>query len=124
MAFEGYIHNNNAAMSVALNNVPPGVYNFIAYGVGFSFNATYEQSFSLAGADLSPTLHVKAQTGLDFGANPVLTRMASTDAGARDFGNYVMFENVSPDASGNLTLFVTPESPNPGNLLLDRKSVV
>jgi len=40
--------------------------------------------------------------------------MASTDPNARDFGNYVIFEDASPDASGNLVLNITPESPNVG----------
>ncbi len=37
--------------------------------------------------------------------------MFSTNALARDRGNYVMFENVSPNGSGALTLNVLNESP-------------
>jgi len=63
---------------------------------------------------VSPTLHVKAQTGIDFFGDPVLRRMASTDPNARDFGNYVSFEDVSPDGAGNFALNIAPESPNIG----------
>ena len=69
---------------------------------------------SLVGESSSPILHVKAQTGIDFVSDANLRRMASTDANARDFGNYVLFEDVSPDANGNLTLNIAPESPNIG----------
>src|SRR6185295_226063 len=36
------------------------------------------------------------------------------DPNARDFGNYVLFEDVRPDAFGILALNITPESTNVG----------
>ena len=90
------------------------MYQLFAYSVGFAFNASYEQAYTLTGESVSSTLHVKAQTGIDFIGDPVLRRMSSTNPDARDFGNYVMFDNVSPDSFGNLTLVITPESPNVG----------
>jgi hypothetical protein len=37
--------------------------------------------------------------------------MDSTDPNARDFGNYVLFENISPDSGGTFVLTLTPEPP-------------
>ena len=39
----------------------------------------------------------------------------TTNAAARDKGNYVMFENVGPALDGTLLLTVTPQSTNVGN---------
>ena len=114
VVFQGCLENANQPINVTLSGVPDGAYQLIAYSVGFAFNASYEQAYTLTGESVSPTLHVKAQTGIDFLGDPTLRRMASTDANARDFGNYVVFENVSPDGSGNLLLNITPESPNVG----------
>jgi hypothetical protein len=114
VVFQGCLENANLPFDISLGGVPAGVYQVIAYSVGFAFNASYEQAYTLRGKSVAPTLHVKAQTGIDFLGDPVLRRMASTDSNARDFGNYVTFENVSPDDFGNLTLNITPESPNIG----------
>ena len=97
-----------------MSGVPSGVYQLIAYSVGFAFNASYEQAYTFTGESTPTTLHVKAQTGIDFLSDPVLRRMASTDPNARDFGNYVVFEDVSPDGAGNFGLNIAPESPNIG----------
>jgi len=114
VAFQGCLENANQPIAITLGGVPGGVYSVIAYSAGFAFNASYEQSYALTGDSVSPTLHVRAQTGIDFLGDPTLRRMSSTNPDARDFGNYVMFENVSPDDSGNLLLNITPESPNIG----------
>lgn len=114
VVFQGCLENANQPINITLSGVPAGVYRLIAYSVGFAFNASYEQACTLTGDSVSPTYHVKAQTGIDFNGDPVLRRMASTDPNARDFGNYVIFEDASPDASGNLVLNITPESPNVG----------
>ncbi|MCI0744924.1 MAG: hypothetical protein L0Y58_05915, partial [Verrucomicrobia subdivision 3 bacterium] len=112
--FRGYIHNNNMPMDVTLSGVPAGVYDVIAYSVGFVFNATYEQALTLTGAVVSPTYHIRAQTAPTWLAAPTFVRMSSTDPNARQEGNYVVFEDAGPDASGNLVLNMTPESANTG----------
>jgi Bacterial Ig-like domain len=114
VAFQGQLENANQPIDITLSGVPEGVYQLFAYSVGFAFNASYEQAYTLTGDSVLPTLHVKAQTGFDFVGDPVLRRMSSTNPDARDFGNYVTFEDVSPDGSGNLLLNLTPESPNVG----------
>jgi len=114
VAFQGSLENANLPINITLSAVPPGVYQLIAYSVGFAFNATYEQAYTLTAESVPPTLHVKAQTGIDFIGDPVLRRMSSTNPDARDYGNYVVFDDVSPDGSGNLLLNITPESPNVG----------
>jgi hypothetical protein len=109
--FQGYLHNANAAFTITLNNVPPGVYHLIAYSVGFNFNATYEQSLELAGGGGYPVYHVRAEHAGQYLAAPaVFRRMSSTNPDARDQGNYVMFENISPDGNGTLVLTVSNDS--------------
>ena len=113
--FQGYIHNNNAPMTVTLGGVPPGTnYSLILYSVGFNFNTTYEEAFDLTGAKVYPTLHVQAQDASQYIASPGYVRMSSTDPNARDHGNYVQFDNISPAADGSLTIVITPESTNTG----------
>jgi hypothetical protein len=109
--FEGYIQNNNTPMSVTLSGVPPGSYGLLAYSVGFDFQTIYDQAYELVGAVTYPVFHVRAQTAGQYRASPGYRRMFSTDPNARDSGNYVMFENISPDGSGNFTLNLTPEPP-------------
>src|SRR5262249_25279800 len=104
----------NGQMDISLGGVPAGPYNVIVYSLGFPFQASYEQSITLTGATVSATLHVKAQTYLDYSANPVLKRMSSTDPSARDLGNYVQFDNFNP-TNGTFSITVIPESPNIGN---------
>jgi hypothetical protein len=109
--FQGYLQNANAAVTITLNNVPPGSYHLIVYSVGFNFNATYEQAVELAGGAAYPIYHVRAEHAGQYLAAPaVFRRMSSTNPDARDQGNYVMFENVSPDANGMLLLTVSNES--------------
>jgi hypothetical protein len=117
--FQGYIHNANNAVSITLSNVPPSTnYSLLVYSVGFNFNATYEEAFDLTGASTYPTLHVRGQDANQYLAAPKYIRMSSTDPNARDLGNYVQFDNVSPAADGTLVLVVTPESTNLGSTLL------
>jgi hypothetical protein len=102
--------------ALTLNNVPAGTYNLVVYSVGFPFQASYEESFSVTGATASPTLHVKAESGLEFNASPSFRRMTSTDANNRGaLGNYVQFDNVRPAADGSLTITAAWESTNVGN---------
>jgi hypothetical protein len=109
--FQGYIHNVTNGFDVTLRNIPAGTYNFIAYGVGFNFNATYEERVQLTGSAASPIYRVRAEHAGTYNAAPsIFRRMSSTNAAARDEGNYIMFENVSPDASGTFTLTLTNES--------------
>jgi hypothetical protein len=98
-------------MSVTLSGVPPGNYGLLAYSVGFDFQTIYDQAYELVGAITYPVFHVQAQAGGQYRASPGYKRMFSTNPSARDSGNYVMFENVSPDGAGNLTLNLTPEPP-------------
>ncbi len=111
---QGYVHNANSALTITLKNVPQSNYNLIIYSVGFNFNATYDQSLSLAGAGTYPTYAVQAQHAAQYTANPAFTRMQSTNENARDLGNYTQFENVSPALDGTLVLVVTPQSTNTG----------
>jgi hypothetical protein len=115
LLMQGSIENNDTPLTILLSGVPSGTYDLIAYSVGFSFNSTYEEDFSLVGAATYPTLSVRGQTSTEFIANPTLVRMSSTDPANRDHGNYVMFENVSPAADGTFLLTVTPQSTNVGN---------
>jgi hypothetical protein len=112
--FQGYLHNMNGAVQVALNHVPSGGYDLYAYCVGFTYNATYEQSMSVAGSGTYPTFHVRAEHSTDYSAAPAVFRlMTSTEPTARQQGNYVVFRGVLPDLNGTLTLTVGNESDNP-----------
>jgi hypothetical protein len=117
LLMQGSLANNNLPLSIRLGGIPEGTYALLAYSVGFSFNSTYEEDFDLIGASTYPKLTVRGQTSTEFIANPTLVRMDSTDPANRDSGNYVMFENVSPDLDGNLLLTVTPQSTNVGNVV-------
>jgi hypothetical protein len=117
--FQGFIGAGAAAagtpVSFTLNNVPAGTYSVIAYTMGFNFQNDYRESFSLIGATEPPPLHVKGETGLAFNSNPAFRRMSSVDAANPTTGNYVQFDNVSPDANGAITLNVAWESDQLGN---------
>jgi hypothetical protein len=113
---QGYLHNNNAAMTVTLKGVPAGSnYGLILYSVGFNFNATYEEQIDVTGATAYTTLHVRGQDANQFQAAPAFVRMASTDPNNRDLGNYVEYDNISPAADGSLTITMTPESTYTGS---------
>ncbi|MBE0540329.1 MAG: hypothetical protein IH623_02995 [Verrucomicrobia bacterium] len=109
----GYVGGLNSPITFTLSGLPSGNYNLLAYSVGFSFNATYEQSFELShsGGQVFPTLNVKGQTGVEYLASPVYVRINSTDPDNRTHGNYVQFDNVVVGTGDTLTLTVTPESP-------------
>jgi hypothetical protein len=109
--FEGYIQNNNTPMTITLSGVPPGNYGLLVYSVGFDFQTIYDQAYELVGSVTYPVFRVRAQTFGQYRAAPGYRRMSSTDPNNRDSGNYVMFEGVSPDVSGNFTLNMTPEPP-------------
>jgi hypothetical protein len=112
--FQGYLHNANASVIVTLNHVPSGGYDVYAYCVGFTYNATYEQSMSVTGSGTYPTYHVRAEHSTDYSAAPAVFRqMSSTEPNARQQGNYVVFRGVVPDLNGALTLTVGNESDNP-----------
>jgi len=98
-----------------LNSIPAGTnYSLILYSVGFTFNTTYEQQVDVTGAKVYPTLHVQAQDASQYIASPGYVRMSSTDPNARDHGNYVQYDNISPALDGSLTILITPESTNTG----------
>jgi hypothetical protein len=112
--FQGYLHNANASVVVSLNHLPAGGYDLYAYGVGFTYNATYEQSMTVTGSGTYPTFHVRAEHSTDYSAAPALFRlMSSVNANAREQGNYVVFRGVVADPSGTLTVTVGNESDNP-----------
>ncbi|HYE33756.1 MAG TPA: hypothetical protein VEH27_20210 [Methylomirabilota bacterium] len=111
----GYIENDNNPLDITLGSVPAGTYNVIIYSAGFQFNSTYEQAYTVTGAETSATVHGKAQTGLDFRSNPQLIRMTGTATNNATLGNYVVIENVRPAADGSIVINVTPESPMTGN---------
>ncbi|MCL4785541.1 MAG: hypothetical protein KJ070_01930 [Verrucomicrobia bacterium] len=110
---QGYVGGLNSPVSFSLSGMPSGVYNLLAYSVGFSFNATYEQAFDLSSSSgqLFPVLYVQGQTGQDYLVSPGYVRMNSTNPANRAFGNYVQFDNVVVGVGDSLTLTVTPESP-------------
>jgi hypothetical protein len=108
----GYVQNNNTAMSVTLNGVLEGNYGLIIYSVGFPFQTIYDQAFSIStGGGTYPTYRIRAQDGLQYVADRRFIRMSSTDPNNRDHGNYVFFENISPDLSDTLVLDLVPEPP-------------
>ena len=102
-------------VTVRLNNVPEGKYNVIVYSVGFPFQASYEEDITLIGSTTQPTYTVKAESGLEFNANPVFRRMTSTSAANRDVGNYVQFDNVAAAPDGSFTVTVLWTSTAVGN---------
>lgn len=109
--FQGYLQNANGTVTATLKNVPSGNYHLIVYCVGFTFNATYEQRIELIGGGGYPAFTVRAEHAADYNRLPgQFRRMASQNPDARDEGNYVMFENVSPDETGSLALSVINES--------------
>ena len=109
---EGFIHNgtSNDPILIGLANVPAGNYQVILYTLGFDFQANYQTAYSVTGAGSYPTYHVLGETGLDYTQNPSYRRMSSTDRAARQKGNYVQFDSVSPTADGSLTLSVAWEA--------------
>jgi hypothetical protein len=112
--FQGYLHNANSSVTATLKNVPGGAYDLYYYAVGFTYNATYEQAMTLSGEQAYPSFHVRAEHAVNYAAAPgIFRRMTSTDPAARDQGNYVVFQGVSPDINGNFTLSVDNESDNP-----------
>jgi hypothetical protein len=115
--FQGYLHNANNSVSVRLENVPPGTYDFYAYAVGFNYNATYEQSFALSGETAPADFHVRVEHAGNYASAPSLFRgMNSTSPSARAQGNYVVFRGVSPDNTGAFSLVVANESDNPTDI--------
>jgi hypothetical protein len=113
--FQGYIHNNNAAMTVTLNSIPSATnYSLLLYSVGFNFNTTYEQQVDVTGATAYQTLHVRAQDASQYLASPGYVLMSSTNAASPQLGNYVRYDNISPALDGSLTIVITPESTNTG----------
>ncbi len=93
-------------VSFTLEGVPAGTYNLIAYTLGFDFQADYQETFSVVGAGNHPTYQAIGEPGLDYVQNPGFRRITSTNPNARQRGNYVQFDAVSPTAGGSLTLVV------------------
>lgn len=111
--FNGYVGGLNNPLGFTLSGITNGTYNLLVYSVGFSFSATYEQSFELVNTSgpSFPVYHVKAQTGTEYQASPGYVRMTSTNPASPALGNYVQFDNVNVSTGDTLTLTVTPESP-------------
>src|SRR6185436_10709298 len=114
---QGFIDTGSVTdpFPITINNVPTGTYNVIVYSVGFPFQADYLESFELIGGGTYPVYHVKAESGLQFNANPSFRRMSSTDPANRATGNYVQFDNVSPAADGSIVINTAWESTDVGN---------
>lgn len=102
-------------MTLTFNNVPSGNYNVVVYSIGFPFQAAYEEDITVTGGGSYPTYRVKAESGLEFNANPAFRRMTSTDASARAMGNYVQFDNVAPAGDGSITVSAQWVSTEAGN---------
>lgn len=103
----GYIFttfiNGGAGLVISLAGVPDGVYNLIVYAAGINYaNAMYQEDISLTGLMDYPTYTVRGQQGQTFADQ--LIRASSVDPLARDLGNYVLYEAISPAADGSLTL--------------------
>jgi hypothetical protein len=112
--FQGYIHNSDNPITLTFSNVPVASnYSLLVYSVGPTNNTTYEEAFALTGQIIYPTFHVRAQDAGQYLATPAYKRMSSTDPAHRDLGNYVQFDNVSPDVNGTLVLVITPETNSP-----------
>ena len=108
---QGFLNNgvngsNGEPVIVTFTGLPVTNYQLIVYTTGFDFQASYEESFSVTGAATYPTYHGRAETGLDYVANPVYRRITSTTPETRQTGNYVQFDSVAPSANGKLTLSV------------------
>jgi hypothetical protein len=114
---QGFIDTGSVTdpFPITINNVPAGTYDVIVYSVGFPFQADYLESFELIGGGTYPVYHVKAESGLQFNANPSFRRMSSTDPANRATGNYVQFDNVSPAADGSIVINTAWESTDVGN---------
>jgi hypothetical protein len=91
-------------LDVLFSGVPAGDYHVYVYSVGFTFSPDYRQRVLVIGAETSPELRVIAETGLAYSTDPGWRQMQSTNPDARDTGNYVVFENVSPAPDGTLTI--------------------
>jgi len=109
--FDGYVQNNNTPMTVTLGGVEPGNYGLAIYTVGFPFQTIYDQAFAVTGEVPYPAFYIRGQDGLQYIADRRYIRMDSTDPNARDFGNYVLFENIRPDDTGTFVVTLTPEPP-------------
>jgi hypothetical protein len=113
----GVTFDDSTPITIHLSGVPADTYDLIVYSVGFNYLSSYEQDYSLVGMETYPTFTVRAQHGRQYSDNPGFHRMTSTDPNDRgNPGNYVRFENVSPATDGSLTLTVTPQPENVGNI--------
>jgi hypothetical protein len=118
--FEGYIHGSSNTVDLTLSGISNGTYNVLVYSCGFSFNASYEQSFSLTNSAGSsfPTYYGKAPTGPQYVASPLFVRMTSTTPGVWTPGNYAQFDRVNIGSGDILDIIVSPESPQAEGLAI------
>jgi hypothetical protein len=108
----GAENSSGQTASFTIGSVPAGIYNLIAYTELDAY--TSSPIISLAGSTNS-SFYVTSQDGSNNNApayfdpsNPFVEAYNTVlpPAGTPDIGNYVVFQNVSPDANGNLVLSV------------------
>jgi hypothetical protein len=114
---QGFIANGALLdpLTATFAGVPDGTYNIYIYCLGFDFSPDYRQSVQVVGATTPPALHVEAETGLAYVADPAWRLMDSTDPNARDKGNYAVIEGVSPGAGGTFDVSLVWEPTGVGN---------
>jgi len=114
----GMMEGNASGDVVTFENVPAGNYSIIAYSVGRP--AEFENSdLAVVGATSSPTNYIRIQNSDEYKASPGYVRGSSTNSAVRDVANYIRFDNVSPDANGQINLFVVPEMVNVARAVLN-----
>ncbi|HMO65567.1 MAG TPA: Ig-like domain-containing protein, partial [Verrucomicrobiota bacterium] len=94
-------------VNLVFSGVPPGSYQVLVYGLGFNFSPAYEQDWSITAGSVHLPITGRAEIGLDWTGNPAFRRITSTDPNARQTGNYVRFDNVSPAPDGSIMVDVT-----------------
>jgi hypothetical protein len=124
----GYLdpQNGNAA-TIVFGNVPEGNYRIIVYAVNrpAAFN---DADYSVTGAASSPVIHIRAQNSDEYNTAPGFVRGTSTDENSRGVANYVQFDDISPDASGQITVtaqsFQEPGETPPGTAPVNGVQIV
>ncbi len=93
------ISNDGNFRPLFLNNVPNGAYKLIIYNVQ---DGRQDNGYTINN-DTSKTLHITHEGESDWVNTPVFRRAVSTNAAARDLGNYVQFDEIQP-IGGTITI--------------------
>ena len=92
--FNGYlgISNDGHYRPIFLSNVVDGAYQLLLYNVQ---DGRQDNAFTI-NDDTTRTLHITHEGAGDWNGSPVFRRAVSTNAAARDVGNYAQFDEVQP----------------------------